>query len=65
MCDTGRVDGPDLLELQCPAVDPLKQAGAGAEDQWCDRYVDLVNQPCGQVLVDDRRAAGQPNVLPA
>jgi hypothetical protein len=58
----GRVDGPDLVEREPAALDPVEQPGAGAEDQGCDREVNLVNQPRFQVLVDHGRPAGEPDV---
>jgi hypothetical protein len=41
----GSVDSAYLLEPERPAVEPLEQTSAGAEDQGCDRNVDLVVPP--------------------
>src|SRR5207248_1526266 len=61
---TGCIDGPDLLKLESTLAEPLKQAGAAAQDHGCDREVDVVDQAGRQELVDQRGAAGKPDVPP-
>jgi hypothetical protein len=47
--DAGRLDGPDLLEPNI-RVPRFEEASAVAEQQWNDVELELVQQPCCQVL---------------
>jgi uncharacterized protein YdeI (YjbR/CyaY-like superfamily) len=40
----GRVDGPDLIEVEGPAIEPVEYASAVAEDRRRDRDVELVTR---------------------
>src|SRR5215831_11115552 len=61
--DAGRLDGSHLLELEGVVLETLEKALAAAENDRGDRDVDLVDEARAQVLVDDRCAAGERNVL--
>ena len=62
------VDVEPVLEDDCPVddcpeeVEPVEQASASAEDDGCDRDVDLVNQPRLQVLIDHGCPASKPDI---
>jgi Pyruvate phosphate dikinase, AMP/ATP-binding domain len=58
-----RVDGADLRELERTALESLEESLTPAEDHRDDREVDLINETRGQVLVDDGRATGQPDIV--
>src|SRR6188508_3287344 len=62
--DTGRLDRPDLLELDVRA-DAVEESRPAAQENRDDVDLELVHEPGGQVLVDDVRAAADEDVLVA
>src|SRR5437867_12406399 len=63
MGDAGRLDGPNLLELQLRVTQVVEEAGAAAEKKRHDGDLHLVHQPGGEVLLRDACAASERDVL--
>src|SRR4051812_25850549 len=61
--DARRLDGPYLLELDIAAAEVVEQARATTEQHGHDVQLELVEEPGGQVLVDDLGAAPEHDVL--
>src|SRR5215210_8745671 len=63
--DTGRVDHPRDLQLHGARADPLEQPHPVAKQHRCEVDLDLLDQPRLEELLDNVRAARDPDVLPA
>ena len=61
--DTGRLDRTHLLESEAAHV--VEQPLAVTEHDRDDVELELVDQPCGQVLLDDVGASTEQHVQPA
>src|SRR5919204_6697311 len=63
--DAGRLERPDLLELDLGVTEVVEEASAAPEQQRRDMELEHVEEPRRQVLVDDLGAAPEPDVLTA
>jgi hypothetical protein len=55
--DAGRLDGPNLHELDLGAREVVEEASAAPKEHRDDVQLEVVQEPRRQVLVDDLRAA--------
>jgi predicted ester cyclase len=65
MGDAGRLDGPHLLESHIRVPEVVEEAGTATEQHRNDVQLELVQQPRGQILLDDLAAAPQHDVFGA
>jgi hypothetical protein len=60
--DSGRFDRPNLLELEVGA-EAVEEPRAAAEYQRDDVQLEVVDEPCSQLLIDGTGAAADDDVL--
>src|SRR5882757_4557755 len=63
MRDAGRLDRPDLLELDLSVPEVVEEASAVHEQHRNDVELELVHEPRRQVLLNDLGTAPEPDIL--
>src|SRR5262245_32740560 len=65
MCCSGRRDMAGALVAKARKIEAVHEVLAGSEEPGSDRNVQLVDEPCLEVLTDRRHAAADLHVLSA